>query len=178
MASHTSSQPQIKTRFLILSDTHGAKPAARGSSTVMSFSGWHLQPQSSLQAVTVSGYREPLPEADVVLHCGDITKLSRIDEFRDSFAVLRSIQAPLKLVMAGNHDLYLEHLLRTMDKSYKHIIDLEKIIAEAEQDGVKYLNEGIHTFNLSNGARLRLFASPYTPKFWRLGFPIRKTSQL
>lgn len=50
----------------------------------------------------------PFPKADVVLHCGDLTNDSRSAEFEKSLAMLRTIDAPLKLVIPGNHDYSLE----------------------------------------------------------------------
>ena len=83
--------PSIKTRFLIISDTHG-----------MEFS-----PEE-----------KPLKRADVAIHCGDLTDGSTLDEFRTTIRLLKDIDAPLKLVIAGNHDF-------TMD-----IPTFEKMVAE------------------------------------------------
>jgi hypothetical protein len=41
----------------------------------------------------------------------------------------------------------------------------------AQAAGVTYLEEGVHTFNLKNGAMFDLYASPYTPEFCDWGFP-------
>lgn len=41
----------------------------------------------------------------------------------------------------------------------------------AKAAGVTYLTEGTYNFTLSNGARLRVYASPYTPEFCNMGFP-------
>jgi hypothetical protein len=35
----------------------------------------------------------------------------------------------------------------------------------AAQAGVTFLDEGHHQIDLSNGARLQVYASPYTPEF-------------
>jgi hypothetical protein len=49
-----------------------------------------------------------LPSADVVFHCGDLTNDSRFAELERTLAMLRAIDAPLKLAIPGNHDFSLE----------------------------------------------------------------------
>jgi hypothetical protein len=83
---------KIKTRFLIISDTHG-----------MGF----------------TPADKPLPRADVTIHCGGLTDGSKLSEFGTAIQLLKDIDAPLKLVIAGNHDF-------TMD-----IPAFEKKVAEA-----------------------------------------------
>ncbi|OJZ92689.1 hypothetical protein ASPFODRAFT_56257 [Aspergillus luchuensis CBS 106.47] len=41
---------------------------------------------------------------------------------------------------------------------------------EAQDAGIRYLEEGMHVFRLGNGAVLRVYASPYTPEFCQWGF--------
>ena len=54
-----------------------------------------------------SGFK--LPKADVAIHCGDLTDGSLLEEFRGAIRLLRDIDAPLKLVIAGNHDFHARH---------------------------------------------------------------------
>jgi Icc-related predicted phosphoesterase len=138
---------EIKTRFLILSDTHG-KP-------------------SSL----------PDGPVDVVIHCGDLTDESKLDEFNATLAFLGTIDAPLKLVIGGNHDFTLDTPaykkkvananrlfsidMETMAREYGEYDDARKLFFNA--NGIVFLDEGIYGFNLNNGARLTVFASPFTP---------------
>ncbi|KAM0356136.1 hypothetical protein ACHAPU_000531 [Fusarium lateritium] len=153
----------IKTRILIISDTHGSKPKAKDKgepSTEDEFD------QEDVMRVT-TGWREPLPEADVVLHCGDLTKRTTIPEFENTFSVLRSIRAPLKLAIAGNHDTALDddYWINEYGGSETTLEKVKKIVKEAQKDGVQYLTEGIHEFTLRNGALLKVYASPYTPAY-------------
>lgn len=69
----------IKTSFFILSDSHAEKGLA-------------------ILNVPV----------DVAIHCGDLTEESQIHEFQTSLDLLRRIDAPLKLIIAGNHDFTLD----------------------------------------------------------------------
>lgn len=70
----------IKTRLLIISDTHG-----------LTFPP-HIQ----------------LPPVDVAIHCGDLTEHSKLAEFETAIKLLEDIPAKLKLVIAGNHDFSLD----------------------------------------------------------------------
>ncbi|KAH7158152.1 Metallo-dependent phosphatase-like protein [Dactylonectria estremocensis] len=158
-----ASTPKIKTRILIISDTHGLKPKPKLSTDASTED--ELGQDDIVWMRT--GFREPLAEADVVLHCGDLTKRSRVSEYRDTFAMLRSIRAPLKLVIAGNHDFALDepYFYREWNGSKDTVDAVQDIINTAKADGVRYLTEGSHTFTLANGARLKIFASPYTPSY-------------
>lgn len=41
---------------------------------------------------------------------------------------------------------------------------------EAVADGIRYLEEGVHALEISNGARFTVYASAYTPAFCDWGF--------
>lgn len=51
---------------------------------------------------------KPLQHADVAIHCGDLTEESKLEEYRASIQLLKDIHAPLKLVIAGNHDFTMD----------------------------------------------------------------------
>ena len=156
MEPHNSSS---KVRFLVISDTHsqelGSNPKDRA-------------------------FRWPLPKADVLLHCGDITNLGGLSEYRSALSMLKEIDAELKLVIAGNHE-------RTLDLEYwkKHRYsdeeegDHEKAVkmwkgAEAAEAGITYLDEGMYSFSLRSRATFALYASPYQPAFCNWAFPYRR----
>jgi predicted phosphodiesterase len=154
----------VKTRVLIISDTHGVKPVAAPDGPLRA----NIEKELATgRRIEVTGYREPLPEADVVLHCGDLTMRSKPQEFERTFDMLRAARAPLKLAIAGNHDSALdEHFyIHEMGGDATVTTTVKKIIADAEKDGVKYLTEGVYTFDLANGGRLTVYASQWTPKY-------------
>lgn len=157
----------VKTRILIISDTHGAVPERVDSSK--NGAGDHTASPRSRGEVT--GFREPLAKADVVIHCGDLTKLGRSDELDQTFSMLKGLSAPLKLVIAGNHDLCLDPRYPG-DGKFK--AKAREIIREAEPHGVRYLDEGVHTFDLDNGGRLKVFASQWTPVYGYWAFQYEK----
>lgn len=168
--------PGIQTRVLIISDTHGYKPLAE---------------DVPYDEYGISGvaYRDPLPAADVAIHCGDLTLHSTTQEYEKTFSMLRELSAPLKLVIPGNHDRVLDrefwqqHVnrkskLHGMDnaraEAYRQRHDEARaIIADAAVDGVHLLDEGTHEFELANGALLRVYASPMTPEYghWAFQYP-------
>ena len=145
----------IKTKFLIISDTHG------------------------LESLPTSITNQTF---DILIHCGDLTTESKLTEYKSTLNLLHSISAPLKLTIPGNHDF-------TMD-----IPIFEKKVAEAQpaldpvlvqqtygypgearnlftkEPGITFLDEGTHNFTLSNGASLKVYASPYTPSLGDWGF--------
>ncbi|WEW56585.1 hypothetical protein PRK78_002032 [Emydomyces testavorans] len=145
----------IRTRFQIISDTHGAE----------------FTPETT-----------PLTRADVVIHCGDLTEESKLEEFQATIRLLKSLDADLKLVLAGNHDFTLDvPVFRTKITEAGLQSDMDTVVrtygdyGEARQlfedaAGITFLDEGIHRFNLSNGASLTVYASPYTPSASGWGF--------
>ncbi|KAH8169911.1 calcineurin-like phosphoesterase domain-containing protein [Sarocladium implicatum] len=164
-----------KTRVLIISDTHGAHPKPEDSNDARDDEGRLYRDFYE----DVTGYRDPLPPADVAVHCGDLTRLGRTKEFEATFSMLRGLQAPLKLVIAGNHDLMLDD--EYWNDNWKDIrhnrTEMWRIIKDAEADGVRYLTEGMHDFDLANGTRLKVYASPYTPAYGGWAFQYQEGHQ-
>lgn len=147
----------VRTRFLILSDTHGLE----------------FGPDEI-----------PRQHADVAIHCGDLTEESKLQEFRASIRLLKEIDAPLKLVIAGNHDSTMDIpafkkkvadatpvldpvLVREVSGDYG---EARQIFEDAKAAGIIFLDEGNHCFTLANGAKLTVYASPCTPSLGDWGF--------
>lgn len=139
----------ISTRLLIMSDTHGEEMKYKC-----------------------------VADADVAIHCGDLTEESKLHEFKTTLQTLKSIRAPLKLVIAGNHDFTLDvqafkSKLAAIDpplddalvkREYGTLGEARALFEseEAKAAGIHLLDEGTHTFHLANGSTLTVFASPYT----------------
>lgn len=164
-----STQP--KTRILIISDTHGLTPRPRPNPF----------PETDPYDLTIlPSLTHPLPAADVAIHCGDHTLSWRISsslkEYRTALSLLRSIPAPLKIAIPGNHDTALDKrwFHDPSDHPWKDArppVDARAILSSAAGEGVHLLvEEGRYDFVLGNGARLRLFASPWTPKYGSWAF--------
>jgi len=148
---------KIKTRLLIISDTHG---------------------------VNFSPEDRPLQRADVAIHCGDLTDGSKLEEFRAAIQLLRNINAHLKLAIAGNHDFTMDlpaferkvaEVTPPLDpelvaKEYGAPGEARQLFEGAKDAGIVFLDEGTHRFRLENGALLTVYASPYTPALGAWGF--------
>ncbi|KAF3005325.1 hypothetical protein E8E14_001940 [Neopestalotiopsis sp. 37M] len=146
---------RIKTKILILSDTHGEDLV--------------LPPQ----------------HVDVAIHCGDLTEESKLAEFRTTLNLLRRLDAPLKVVIAGNHDFTLDTpsfekiLSEAADQAsdpglvkqvYGDFGEARKMIDDAKDAGIVFLDEGNHQLKLENGALLQVYATPFTPGRGGWGF--------
>ena len=147
----------IKTRLLIISDTHGSD---FGSAD------------------------RPLQRAPDAIHSGDLTDGSKLEEFRTTIQVLKGLKAPLKLAIAGNHDFTMD--IPAFERKVAEVtppLDLElvardygipgeakQLFEDAKEAGIIFLDEGTHHFALENGALLTVYASPYTPALGAWGF--------
>ncbi|KAI0201254.1 ser/Thr protein phosphatase family protein [Astrocystis sublimbata] len=143
----------VSTKFLIISDTHADD----------------IQLNKDISA-------------DVAIHCGDLNEESKINELRKSLQLLKDVNAPLKLVIAGNRDFTLD-VPTFRAKVAEAIIALEPELVRREYGcygearqlidqtpGVTLLDEGTRHFNLPNGAQMTVYASPYTPSEGGGGF--------
>jgi len=144
----------VKTRFLVISDTHSASPSHNVANSNVSF-------------------RPPLPKADVLLHCGDLTMIGHLDEYDKTLDMLENINADLKLIIAGNHDITLDEEYYVRKGPHMHRSGYDRGLPakarnmwkgeRARKAGVTYLEEGTHQFKLPNGANLRVYTSTATP---------------
>lgn len=148
----------VKTRVLIISDTHCASLSGARHDDTLPFT-------------------SPLPDCDLLIHCGDLTHEGTIEQYHCTLDMLKEINAPIKLVIAGNHDLSLDEdfVLGHMHKNHQTQAEADELVKEARHlwshpngrarlEGITFLDEGVHQIRLLNGAVVRLYASPYTPE--------------
>lgn len=142
----------IATRFLILSDTH----------------------DFVFTTDTSQPLQLPTPKADVLLHCGDLTQVGGVSSFKRALKMLGSIDAGLKLVIPGNHDLELDKAFWAAQRDEEgnpedpedHDLAVKAMSGPLAADaGVTFLTEGTHSFTLKTGAKFSIYVSPYTPAF-------------
>ncbi|CZR63809.1 uncharacterized protein PAC_13706 [Phialocephala subalpina] len=141
--STSTTKPKIATRILIISDTHGVSALPNPIS------------QSQDQKI------------DIVLHCGDLSECGTLEEYKNTIELLESIPAPLRLVIPGNHDLTLDRNFwkSNCTEEGKNLHDEAQAIwtnDTAKEAGIELLDEGSHEFVLENGAKFRIYASPFT----------------
>lgn len=147
---HSQHQPIMasitEVRFLIISDTHD-----------LDF--YSEDPNQPFRNGCV-------PKVDVVLHCGDFTENGSPNQLRRAITWLGSIEAELKLLIAGNHEASLdrEFFVNQGGDAVEHEKVTNLATRLSQQHGVRFLNEGTYKFILSSGATFTLGASPYTPE--------------
>ncbi|KAF5664527.1 metallophosphoesterase domain-containing protein [Fusarium denticulatum] len=134
----------VKTRILILSDTHGLR---------------------------FEDDKKPLEPVDLVIHCGDLTEDSKLESFRETIQLLKEIDAPTKIVIAGNHDFSLddgvfkdkiaeasrvaqEDLEQSIKDEYGDYGEAKRLFTEADHS-IIFLDEGTHELHLQNGALIK-----------------------
>ncbi|KAF2653686.1 hypothetical protein K491DRAFT_567287, partial [Lophiostoma macrostomum CBS 122681] len=123
----------------------------------------------------------PPPNIDVFIHCGNLTQMGGLSAFHTALENVRAIPADLRLVIAGNQDLDLDEAWVIKSSIARGLEDdileelgtsmqCQNLFASAKENGVHYLREGVHEFELpspSSGYRrkktLKVYASPYTP---------------
>jgi len=139
-----------QVRFLIISDTHEYD-------------------FTSITTPSKHGFRgDAIPPCDVVLHCGDLTENGDLISHGKVMKQLCTIDAELKLVIAGNHDISLDRgeYLAQGGAAVMHDAAVGLWTGSmARESGIRYLEEGTHTFTLRSGATFTVYASPWTPKF-------------
>ena len=90
MVSSTQPNRVIPTRVLIISDTHSSLPY-----------------DSDEQEATELPFHKPLPPADVLIHCGDLTSTGRLREHQRALELIAGVDADPKIIIPGNHDITL-----------------------------------------------------------------------
>lgn len=141
----------IPVRFLVLSDTHDAELPST------------------------------FPPCDVVLHCGDTTENGTPESISKALQNLGKIDAELKLVIAGNHeisldrDYYLSEGGSPTDVEKARALVATGAASEASKNGARFLEEGLHTFTLTSGATFTIYASAFTPSYGSSGFQYPST---
>ncbi|KAL3427899.1 hypothetical protein PVAG01_01408 [Phlyctema vagabunda] len=138
----------IPTRIMVISDTH----------------------EHSLDGKT-------MPDVDVLIHTGDLTNFGELESLREGVRMMGTIEAELKLVIAGNHDISLDSTPRVENMSDQEYAEYHGKAMEimtgplAKAAGITYLEEGTHLFTLKNGAAFTVYASPYTHGSGGWAFP-------
>jgi hypothetical protein len=95
--------------------------------------------------------------------------------------MLGSVEAGLKLVIAGNHDLSLDEMYSQNNLDEDDDLDEHQRAIEimttllAKEAGVTYLGWGIHTFTFKNGVKFTIYVSAYEPEFGGWALPYERT---
>lgn len=130
--------PTCSTSVLCISDTHG---------------GDFKIPPNRVDVLLLSG--------DILAHAHD----NICSQYLSTIDRLNEANAGLKLVIAGNHDAPMD-LEYFKDKSRRlpRRQEKKKLVRMLAENHIKYLDEGRYEFTLENGARLKIYVSPFTVK--------------
>lgn len=105
-----------------------------------------------------------LPNGDILIHAGDLTQSGSLKEIQAAVDWLQSQPHPTKIVVAGNHDTCLDHKYSRSSPSEEGTVQWGDIL---------YLHNTETTVTCSNGRRLRVYGSPFSPRHgnWAFQYP-------
>ncbi|RAH58655.1 Ser/Thr protein phosphatase family protein [Aspergillus piperis CBS 112811] len=177
----------VKTSILLLSDTHTLTPSPpthppsstpyrhplpatdllihAGDLTKVGHKHEHLTTLSFLQSA-------PAPLKLIIPGNHDITLdepyYKRIGHYRHRYRTDHTAPS----ATAGSDNVSAGKLTPGQGLSDEELREIKELYTgqEAQDAGIRYLEEGMHVFRLGNGAVLRVYASPYTPEFCQWGF--------
>ncbi|KAJ5477231.1 hypothetical protein N7539_007375 [Penicillium diatomitis] len=108
-----------------------------------------------------------IPDGDILIHAGDLTQSGSFEEIQTTLNWLRSLSHPVKIVVAGNHDLLLHSMPdRPRQSAFQR--------AQLEWGDIIYLENNEITVSCPGTSRqLRIFGSPYSLKHgnWAFQYP-------
>lgn len=98
-----------------------------------------------------------------------------LSNYRKALSHIQSIDAELKLIIPGNHDVSLDPAwwaenLDEDDDDPDEPIKARELFDQAKAHGIRFLDEGTHKITLRDGRTFSIFASPYTPAFGGYAF--------
>lgn len=99
-----------------------------------------------------------VPDGDVLVHAGDLLRHGDLDELARAVDFFRALPHPVKILVAGNHEVCLQRRPRE---------------ARALLDGFIYLEDSAATVD-----GVTFYGSPWQPKFRVWAFGARRGSEL
>lgn len=96
----------------------------------------------------------PLPDGDILIHAGDLTNAGTAADIQKQIDWLKSLPHAVKVVIAGNHDSYLDRRSRGEE-------DI-RTGATINTDGILYL-EGQFSVQDIRGRKISIFGAPDIP---------------
>ncbi len=104
---------------------------------------------------THSLHREiDVPDGDILVHAGDITRAGEMDTIRDFAEWMASLPHAHKIVIGGNHDFALDISSTKFDPAARRAL---------EDRGIHYLQDDAHTIKLPWSLPLKIYGAPWVP---------------
>lgn len=98
--------------------------------------------------------RPDVPDGDILIHAGDLTQSGSFQQLQAALNWLRALPHPIKIVIAGNHELLLDPAKD--DSSGRAILER----AQLDWGDIIYLENSEVTVSCPNGRQLRIHGSP------------------
>lgn len=111
-----------------------------------------------------------LPAAHILIHAGDLTQSGSLEELQAALAWLKSQPHPVKIVVAGNHDLLLDV---SLDETHGGTAAQTARRDRLDWGDIIYLQNSDTTITCPNGRRLRVYGSPQSARHgnWAFQYP-------
>jgi hypothetical protein len=109
--------------------------------------------------------RQPhIPPGDLLVHAGDLTQSGSLSEVQKTLDWLNTFPHTHKVVVAGNHDLFLDGMTATADHDGRDALEWGSLI---------YLQDSSASLTFPGGRRLKVYGSPWTRKQgnWAFQYP-------
>ncbi|KAI1201206.1 Metallo-dependent phosphatase [Nemania serpens] len=108
-----------------------------------------------------------IPDGDVLIHAGDLTHSGSFEELQAAIAWLRQQPHPIKIAVAGNHDLLLDP--SKGDESGRALAARKRI----GWGDIIYLQDSSITVTCPNGRQLNVYGSPRSRRHgnWAFQYP-------
>ncbi|KAL2153156.1 hypothetical protein VTH82DRAFT_4311 [Thermothelomyces myriococcoides] len=112
-----------------------------------------------------------LPNGDVLIHAGDLTQSGSLRELQAALDWLRAQPHPVKIVVAGNHDLLLDPDCDGRRGTQKSTAASER--GAVDWGNIIYLENASTTITCPNGRQLRVYGSPLSARHgnWAFQYP-------
>ncbi|TFK55026.1 Metallo-dependent phosphatase, partial [Heliocybe sulcata] len=115
--------------------------------------------------------RYPVPPGDVLLHSGDLSLYGSFSALHKTIAWLQTLPHPLKIIIAGNHDLCLDPdwTQNTLgyDEDSQKTGSAQALVRDlaVREAGIQYLEHESYQFTSVSGKQWNVYGSPAAPRY-------------
>ncbi|KAF7440933.1 hypothetical protein PC9H_001282 [Pleurotus ostreatus] len=129
-----------------------------------------------------------IPSGDVLLHAGDLSSWGYTKHLRPTLDWLKSLPHPIKVIIAGNHDLCLDGALRrefgagflgTVSALPDALEVAQSVVLgnDAKEAGIIYLEHEACTVTSHSGRNWKIYGSPAAPEYAQGAFQYRTDAE-